>query len=444
MLETLKILSPALTEPSFRNMLVVAAGWLLTRGRHAVTESLVQTRVSGVRSHEIFHRFFSRASWSIDEMGKLVFLATRPLRGETPRIVVDDTVARGKGPHVFGLGCHLDASRSTRRFKVLCFGHCWVMLTVNVTLPFSSRIWSLPLLFRLYRNESICKKNSVDYKTKNELAIELRQVFLSWLPKDQRVEMLGDSAYACRALLKKKPKNLVFIGAAISTARFRRLPPKQHKRSKKGRPYRYGPAFPKLARMASASRGWETAELQLYGETRTVTYRSFVAFWPTVCGTQPIKIVLVKCTTGLQTFRVYFSTDTAMTAEQILTAYSQRWSIEVCFRDLKQHLGFGDSSARSEQAVLRTAPFVGILYSCLVLRFARSPKQAQSLVTPERPWYPNKKEPSTLDLLRQAARELDAHDFRAEAKQRRLRRKVKTPHARQRSQRSPASTRAAA
>lgn len=232
MLETLKILSSALTEPSFRNMLVVAAGWLLTRGRHAVTESLVQTRVSGVRSHEIFHRFFSRASWSIDEMGKLVFLATRPLRGETPRIVVDDTVARGKGPHVFGLGCHLDASRSTRRFKVLCFGHCWVMLTVNVTLPFSSRIWSLPLLFRLYRNESICKKNSVDYKTKNELAIELRQVFLSWLPKDQRVEMLGDSAYACRALLKKKPKNLVFIGAAISTARFRRLPPKQHKRSK--------------------------------------------------------------------------------------------------------------------------------------------------------------------------------------------------------------------
>ena len=87
---------PAFTQPSFQNLLVIAAGWLLTRGRHAVTESLVQTRVAGVRSHEIFHRFFSRASWAIDDMGKRVFLAVRAISGGGVRVVVDDTVARKK------------------------------------------------------------------------------------------------------------------------------------------------------------------------------------------------------------------------------------------------------------------------------------------------------------------------------------------------------------
>jgi predicted metal-binding membrane protein len=53
---------------------------------------------------------------------------------------------------VFGIGTHLDAVRSTRRHRVFCFGHCWVVLTVLVRVPFSRRTWALPVLFRLYRN----------------------------------------------------------------------------------------------------------------------------------------------------------------------------------------------------------------------------------------------------------------------------------------------------
>ena len=413
---------PAVTQPSFQNLLVIAAGWLLTRGRHAVTESLVQTRVAGVRSHEIFHRFFSRASWAIDDMGKLVFLAVRAISGGGVRVVVDDTVARKKGQDVYGLGCHLDASRSTRRFKVLCFGHCWVTLAVILSPSFSSRVWALPVLFRLYRNKPTCKKDGVPYKTKNVLAVELVKLLLSWLPSVQRVELLGDSAFTCKTVLKDKAKNLVYVGAVISTARFRKSLPARRRKGP-GRPSKYGPAFPKLEELATAKRGWATQSLQLYGETRTVTYKSFVALWPTVCGLQPLRVVLVKCTTGKLTFRAFLSTDIGMTVEQILVAYSHRWAIEVCFRDLKQHLGFADSSARSEKAVLRTAPFIGLVYSCLVLRFARSPDAARAITEVVRPWYPHKKEPSILDLIRHTASELGFKDFRAEAQCARLRRK---------------------
>ena len=55
---------------------------------------------------------------------------------------------------------------------------------------------------------------------------------------------------------------------------------------------------------------------------------------------------------------------------QILEGDGSRWAIWVCFRELKQLLGFADSSARKEEAVKRVAPFVGLTYTMLVLWFA--------------------------------------------------------------------------
>ena len=53
------------------------------------------------------------------------------------RPVLDDTLAPKKGPHVFGLGCHIDAVRSTRRHKIFTFGHVWVTLAILLPVPFS-------------------------------------------------------------------------------------------------------------------------------------------------------------------------------------------------------------------------------------------------------------------------------------------------------------------
>src|SRR5947209_8099663 len=113
LLVVLDVLRPALTVPGFQNFRVLFSGWVLTGGTHAVTEALVQTQVAGRRHHEAFHRFFSRGTWSPDEVGKLVFqclLEVMPA-GSALRAAVDDTLAPKKGPEVFGLGSHLDAVR---------------------------------------------------------------------------------------------------------------------------------------------------------------------------------------------------------------------------------------------------------------------------------------------------------------------------------------------
>jgi hypothetical protein len=134
-----------LTGPSYANMVVVACGWVLTQGPHAVTEALVRTEVAGRRHHEAFHRFFSRGTWDPDRMGLWMFRRLEPfLTNETLRVVLDDTLAPKKGPRVFGIGTHIDAVRSTKRHKVFCFGHCWVVLAVLGRFSATRRVGPIP------------------------------------------------------------------------------------------------------------------------------------------------------------------------------------------------------------------------------------------------------------------------------------------------------------
>jgi len=90
-----------------------------------------------------------------------------------------------------------------------------------------------------------------------------------------------------------------------------------------------------------------------------------------------------------------------------------RWSIEVLFRNLKQLFGFADSPARSGNAVHRTAPFVGLLYTVLVVWFADGIATSPLATPPVRPWYPHKSGLCFADILRAAQRALRTVDVLA-------------------------------
>jgi hypothetical protein len=136
----LEVSRPALTRPGFDNFVILLCGWVLTMGQHAVT------RVSGRRHHEAVHRFFSRGAWDPDSLGFWLWLKLERLPDGAIAVVLDDTLASKKGPHIFGIGSHLDPVRSTKLFRVFRFGRCWVMLAVLVRVPFSRRPWALPIL----------------------------------------------------------------------------------------------------------------------------------------------------------------------------------------------------------------------------------------------------------------------------------------------------------
>lgn len=407
MLGMLETFRPALTAPSFANMLVIFSGWVLTRGRHAVTEALVVSNVSARRHYEAFHRFFSRGTWCPDEMGRLLF-GRMLVHCKDLHISIDDTLAHKKGPKVFGIGCHIDAVRSTKNHKIFAFGHVWVVLAVLVTVPFSKRRWALPVLFRLYRNKKECQKAKAIHRKKTELAKEMLGVFLGWVG-DRKVELSTDSAYCCATVLSKVPANLTVFGSMRLDVALTAIP-KSKTAKKPGRPALRGRRLPKLNALARNKKvPWLKCTTLLYGVQTTVSYKTVAAQWYSVCGAKPLRVVIIRCVKGKLPFRVVFSTDPTLSPAQIIAGYCLRWNIEVCFRELKQEMGFADSSARKQAAVERTAPFVALTYSALILWFLE--KGHASVVLPIRPWYQHKTGFSFLDVLRAAQATLGGVDI---------------------------------
>ena len=398
---------PALTRPGFIHLVVVLSGWVLTHGAHAVTAALVATDVARRHHWEAYHRLFSRGSWCPDAMGERIFYRIVDRSAGAIRIAIDDTLAVKKGPQILGLGNHLDPVRSTKRQKVFVFGHCWVVVAVLLTVPFSRRAWALPVLFRLYRNIKDCERRGVAHKKKTELAREMLDIIVRW-SGTRRVEVAADSAYCNDTLSHGAPDQVVFFGSmrpdAVLTSMPDFLPTG-------GRPRKRGHVLRKPEKLARDGRtAWSTTQATLYGRTSRVRYKDVSAQWYRAMGTRWLRVIVVECAAGRIPYRVFFSSDSSLSVAQILETCAGRWGIEVFFRDAKQHLGFADSQARKEQAVQRMAPTIGLLYSTLVLWFLEGAADSSLALPPVRPWYPHKQGLAFTDVLRAAQRALHGKD----------------------------------
>jgi hypothetical protein len=409
----MEVLKPAFTKPGFCNALIIMVGWIQTRGTHAVTQALVETQVAGRRHHEAFHRFFSRGTWDPDQLGKLLFekiLEWLVGHDVTIDLVIDDTMVRKQGREIFGLGSHLDPVRSSRGVQFLAFGHVWVVLSVIVHLPFSRRPWALPILFRLYRSKKEHRSNrGGKYFKKTELARQMLDTVLSWQSQAQFRVML-DCGYANSTVMRQLSSRINVIGAMRPDAVLTALPTDAERKTT-GRRRKKGQVLPKPLAMVKSSTRWQKLSAFLYGQTRVVEVKTVDAQWYRGAGTQLLRVVVVRVTHGKLPVRVFFSTNPEMSVIEILEAYAGRWSTEVCFRDLKQLLGFGDSRARLKTSVERTAPFVGYTYTLLVLWFATQGTMTSSMATPPvRPWYRHKRGFCFADILRAAQRVMGTTD----------------------------------
>jgi len=129
------------------------AGWIHCPGRRTITAVALASGGVGGRHISVFHRFFSRATWSPDALGRVVFrLAVRWIPADQPLyLLVDDTLARKTGKGISLATMHHDPLLSSARRPFCSFGHVWVVLALWVPLPMGgSRGFALPLLFRLY------------------------------------------------------------------------------------------------------------------------------------------------------------------------------------------------------------------------------------------------------------------------------------------------------
>jgi hypothetical protein len=207
------------------------------------------------------------------------------------------------------------------------------------------------------------------------------------------------------------PASVVLFGSMRPDAVLTELPPTKLP-GLSGRPCKRGRVLPKPQQIANdGRRPWKTCKALLYGRDTTVRYKTFCAQWYRACGTGLLRVVVVATTDGRVPFRVFFCTDATLDVARVLETYAARWGIEIFFRDAKQLLGFADSSARKEAAVLRVAPFIGLLYTTLVIWFLEGASESHLATPPLRPWYPHKRGLSFADILRTARRATNGIDI---------------------------------
>lgn len=412
----LSLFADCFTKPTLQTFRALVLGQISQTGLRTVTGMLVGARLSGVWDHCRAHRFFSRARWSVDELGLRMaeLIAARLCEpGAALLVAVDDTLAHRLGRKVHGCFWHHDATANSDK-AALAWGNNWVVVGVVVRLGFLDRAVCLPVLFRLWRpkRKDIPKhKPDPERPGKPQLAREMIDLLAERL-EVHTIHTVGDAAYASGAS-RGLPRRVTLTSRLRSNAAlFARTPPRTGKR---GRPAKWGQRLESLAQIATdpATR-FRQAQVRRYGKAEDLMLATIDCLWGPLGSQTPVRVILVQAAAKPCGYQIaLITTDLDATAEQIVERYADRWPIEVCFEDAKQLAGVGEARNRAPKAVERTVPFQFLCMTLTIVWYSLSGHHPD-VVAEHRaraPWYQTKTTPSFADMLAKLRRVIIAVQY---------------------------------
>ncbi len=419
------------TKPSFANFSMLLMAWTLTPLRRTIT-GLIRCPLSGHLSghgdagrkkhFSVFHRFFSRARWNLDDLGRVLAGLLDTCIPKDVTLIVDDTLCRRSGPRILGAGMfHDPLASSTGGAKgkrvAFAFGLNFVVLSLWVPASFChSGGIAVPILFRLYRSKRTCPEHL--YHKRTQLAVELIGIAQHWL-KDRTITVVADAEYACRTVLDGLPQGVHMVGPLPAGAQ---LHSPMVKRGGRGRPRRWGERLPRPRELAEdAGIPWRETTVVMYGSPVTMLTKEMIAVWKSSGHDRAVKVVLTRDPGGRLRDGFFFCTRSEASVAEMLGVYARRWEQEVCFRNVKQEMrledvanGFTRRQKRGRKrpgpqadkrhlplASGRTGPFAFIAYGVTVVWYLKhgSPEQDISRVRRLLPWYRHKSSVSFADML---------------------------------------------
>jgi len=385
-------LSATMTAPSFSSLTTVLTGWVFA-SRHTVTRMILAAGDLADKHFSSYHRLFSAARWSLDALGLAVLDLIEPYLGSVVMLGLDDTLARKRGRKMFGTGMHHDPLLSSRGKAIMNWGHSWVVLGVIVELPFRrGHYYCLPILFRLYLNKKSALKHRRAYRTRPELAVEMLELLCNHR-QNRRFHVIADSAYGGQSVLCFLPTNCDLTSRLVKDARLYAALP-EHKPGTNGRPRKRGQRLSTPQQMLAGR--CRRVTLEIYGRREQARLADQVARVH-AAPDRELRVVAAEAVKGGRGQEAFYSTCSDATAEQVICWYAMRWSIEVTNHDSKQCLGFEQPPGWTRRSVERTAPLAMLLYSLIVLWFAREGHRNWRPLNC--PWYTSKTEPSFADML---------------------------------------------
>lgn len=370
-------LAPAFTSASFLTHCQLLLGWLMCPGAHTLyrvgqtTQADEPVDRSQRHPFDRQYNFFSRSAWSVSGLAyRVAVLAVTHLKVLGPLyLIVDDTLLHKRGLKVWGLGWFRDAVASTKKRVATASGNHWVVLGLAVPVPFCpDRILCLPLLARLHlpgQGQPSCAK----------LARAMLDEVRAWFPGRTFV-LLGDGAYACKAVLGDLPADTTFVGRLRGDAALHDPRVPRPAKGRRGRKPQKGPRLPSPKGAAAkadrqrSGRGpwvWQAVTVTASGESRALRALSYAAVWAGVLGLRPVRVVVVRDPAGKLQDGYLFTTDLQASAAAVLEAFVRRWSVEVLFRASKQVLDIEGPQHWCRDSIEKLAPWVWLLQTVVTV-----------------------------------------------------------------------------
>ena len=372
-------LGRAFTRATALRFSLLLAAALLTVGRHTVANLLRTLGPLVPGDPSSYRRVFSQRRWSSWRLAQLLagWVVDHLLPDGPIFVAGDDTVDEHRGKHVYGKGRHRDPVRSTHTYTAFRWGHKWVVLAVLVRLPFTRRLWALPVLVALYRSEEENRRRGRRHKTPPELLRQLLCVLLRWFPQRQFV-CAADGNYATHDLARlaaQHPTRLTYLSHFYADANlYEPAPPVVGKRPS-GRPRKKGRKLPAPAEVVKQAQHRQRLNVAWYGGgRRDVEVVTGTAHW--YQAGQPLVAVLwvwVHDCTGTHRDEYFFTTDVRWSAAQVIETYTGRWNLETTFQEMRSHLGLETTRGWCEPTVLRVAPCLFGLYTVVAALYVQLP-----------------------------------------------------------------------
>jgi hypothetical protein len=374
---------PIFTTPTTKIFYNLAIGWVLCTGRKTVTRILPLADPQNTCAHDAYHRFFPDAAWTTGQLWK--HLAVLLVKVFYPQGVIpldlDDTVFHRTGKKVDGAGWWRDAVRSTATTIVYAWGLNLVVVTLRVNPPWKGSPIGLPISIRLHRKGG---------PTLVQLAEQMLTEITEWF-NTRHFQVCCDGFYAHLAGCNIPRTHIV--SRMRQDANIYELPPKR-RQTKRGRPAKKGKKLAAPQKMAGYASRWKKVKTCQRGKTKTRLIYSRIVLWYKV-SIDPVLLVLSRDPARTEKDNFFFTTDITMKGEDVLTAYSGRWSVEQTIKETKQVIGGHQLQTWKRFGPERAATMAFWLHSTIWLWFLGQKKlHSRQLKVP---WYTAKSHPSFTD-----------------------------------------------
>jgi len=314
---------------------------LMIRSDHLGVTSVIRDLGLRPKFYETMMHFFRATSWKLEEVRKVWCEIVRkyaPICTEQGfTILIGDGVKQSKeGCYMPGVKKLVQESEDSSKPRYI-FGHMFGAL--GILIGNTSKRFCLPLSIRLHDGVQFLKSwekasiaaashviQMVDdgyeaAKTFGNSLLLLDRYFLSVPALKELAKLNGEGPVRMEIVTKAKQNCVAY-----------ELP---QKRSGRGRPAKKG-AKVSLRNLFSAERtSFQKATLDLYGKQTNVEYYCIDLLWG-ISLYQKLRFVLVKYG---NTQSILVSTCLEFPPERIICLYCYRFSIEACFRELKQQIG---------------------------------------------------------------------------------------------------------